>query len=110
MFGSVHDFFHSGTWAAIRTLALVFVLVFWLATIYWVWKDARRRVEHVVAEHNASLAGDSPLRLQLSIGAAEFTGGEELDAAVQRADAAMYDEKSRHRLRRSALEPAPEAA
>jgi len=72
--------------------------------------DARRRVERVVAESNAALAGDSPLRLQLSIGAAEFRGGEDMDAAVQRADAAMYDEKSRHRLRRSPLEPAPEAA
>lgn len=72
--------------------------------------DARRRVERLVAEANAELSTGSPLRLHLSIGTAEFRGGEDLDAAVQGADAAMYDEKSRHRLRAAALEPAPEAA
>jgi diguanylate cyclase (GGDEF)-like protein len=72
--------------------------------------DARRRVERVVAEHNEALPAASPLRLQLSVGTADFSGGEDLDGAVQRADAAMYDEKSRHRLRASTLEPAPEAA
>jgi RNA polymerase subunit RPABC4/transcription elongation factor Spt4 len=39
----MHDFFHSSTWYVIRTLALLFVFVFWGATVYWVWKDARRR-------------------------------------------------------------------
>src|SRR5581483_9988181 len=29
----------------IRNLSLFFVAVFWLATVYWVYKDARRRVE-----------------------------------------------------------------
>ncbi len=43
-FGSVHDFFHSSTWYIIRNLALLLVLVFWVATIYWVYKDARRRI------------------------------------------------------------------
>ena len=44
-FGSVHDFFHSSTWYVIRNLVVFFVLVFWVATIYWVYKDARRRIE-----------------------------------------------------------------
>jgi RNA polymerase subunit RPABC4/transcription elongation factor Spt4 len=44
-FGSVHDFFHSSTWYVIRNLAIFFVLVFWVATVYWVYKDARRRIE-----------------------------------------------------------------
>jgi RNA polymerase subunit RPABC4/transcription elongation factor Spt4 len=44
-FGGVHDFFHSSTWYVIRNLAILFVVVFWIATIYWVWKDARRRIE-----------------------------------------------------------------
>jgi hypothetical protein len=39
------DFFQSDTWAVIRNLAIFFVVVFWLATAYWVYKDARRRVE-----------------------------------------------------------------
>jgi hypothetical protein len=39
------DFFQSDTWAVIRNLGIFFVVVFWLATAYWVYKDARRRVE-----------------------------------------------------------------
>ena len=41
----MHDFFHSSTWYVIRNLAIFFVLVFWVATVYWVYKDARRRIE-----------------------------------------------------------------
>ena len=44
-FGGVHDFFHSSTWYVIRNLAIFFVLVFWIATVYWVNKDAKRRIE-----------------------------------------------------------------
>ena len=44
-FDGVHDFFNSGTWLVIRNLALLLVVVFWLSTAYWVYKDARRRVE-----------------------------------------------------------------
>ena len=44
LFDGVHDFFHSGTWLVIRNLAIFFVAVFWLASVYWVYKDARRRV------------------------------------------------------------------
>ena len=44
VFGGVHSFFHSATWTVIRTLALLFVFVLWGATIFWVWKDARRRI------------------------------------------------------------------
>jgi RNA polymerase subunit RPABC4/transcription elongation factor Spt4 len=44
-FSGVHDFFHSSTWYVIRNLAIFFVIVFWVATIYWVYKDARRRIE-----------------------------------------------------------------
>jgi Double zinc ribbon len=43
-FSSVHDFFHSSTWYVIRNLAVFFVVVFWISTIYWVFKDARRRI------------------------------------------------------------------
>ncbi len=42
---SLTDFFESSTWSVSRNLALFFVLVFWLATAYWVLKDARRRIE-----------------------------------------------------------------
>ena len=43
-FGGVHDFFHSSAWYVIRNLAIFFVIVFWVASVYWVFKDARRRI------------------------------------------------------------------
>ena len=43
-FGSVHGFFHSSTWYVIRNLGILLVVVFWVATVYWVFKDARRRI------------------------------------------------------------------
>jgi hypothetical protein len=45
LFGGVNDFFESGAWMVMRNLGLFFVAVFWLATAFWVYKDARRRVE-----------------------------------------------------------------
>ena len=45
IFGGLNDFFGSGTWLVIRNLTLFFVVVFWLAVAYWVYKDARRRIE-----------------------------------------------------------------
>ena len=45
LFGGVNDFFESGTWMVVRNLGLFFVAVFWLATAFWVYKDARRRVD-----------------------------------------------------------------
>ncbi|MFN2470908.1 MAG: zinc ribbon domain-containing protein [Gaiellaceae bacterium] len=44
IFDGLRDFFDSGTWLVVRNLALFFVLVFWLAVAYWVFKDARRRI------------------------------------------------------------------
>ncbi|MFN2467849.1 MAG: zinc ribbon domain-containing protein [Gaiellaceae bacterium] len=45
IFDGVNEFFESETWRLIWTLALFFAAVFWLATAYWVYKDARRRIE-----------------------------------------------------------------
>jgi hypothetical protein len=39
------NFFGSGTWLAIRNLAVFFAVVFYLATVFWIYKDARRRLE-----------------------------------------------------------------
>ena len=44
-FGALHDFFGSGTWPVARNLGIFLVVVFWLAVGYWVYKDARRRIE-----------------------------------------------------------------
>src|SRR3954452_7473374 len=39
------SFFDSNTFALARNLTGFFVLVFWLATAFWVFKDARRRID-----------------------------------------------------------------
>jgi hypothetical protein len=38
-------FFSSGTWLVIRNLLVFFAVVIWIASLYWIYKDARRRVE-----------------------------------------------------------------
>lgn len=45
LFSSVRDFFESEIWGVVRNVALFFLAVFWLASAYWVYKDARRRIE-----------------------------------------------------------------
>jgi hypothetical protein len=45
LFGGVNDFFESDAFLLLRNLTIFFVAVFWLATAYWVYKDARRRIE-----------------------------------------------------------------
>jgi hypothetical protein len=42
---SLHSWFHSSTWLVIRNLGLFVLAVFWIATVAWVYKDARRRIE-----------------------------------------------------------------
>ncbi len=59
-FGSTHDFFTSGTWLVIRNLMLFFAAVFWLACAYWVYKDARRRIEDPWLVGMATLLGLIP--------------------------------------------------
>ncbi len=44
LFDGVHKFFHSSTWRLIWTLGAFFLVIFWLATAFWVFKDARRRI------------------------------------------------------------------
>jgi Double zinc ribbon len=60
LFGGVNDFFDSGTWLVIRNLAIFFLVVFWLATVYWVYKDARRRVEDPWMVAMATMLGAVP--------------------------------------------------
>ena len=56
-FSGVHDFFHSSTWYVMRNLGIFFVIVFWVATIYWVYKDARRRIDDPWLVAMATLLG-----------------------------------------------------
>ena len=60
LFGGVNDFFDSGAWMVIRNLSIFFVVVFWLATAYWVYKDARRRIEDPWLVAMATLLGLIP--------------------------------------------------
>ncbi len=59
-FSSLNEFFSSGTWLVIRNLALFFAFVFWAALGYWVYKDARRRVEDPWLVGIATLLGLVP--------------------------------------------------
>jgi hypothetical protein len=54
-FGRLHDFFGSGSWPVIQNLLIFFVVVFWLAVGYWVYKDARRRIEDLPRGHRREL-------------------------------------------------------
>ena len=60
LLGGVNDFFDSGAWMVIRNLTIFFVAVFWLATAYWVYKDARRRIEDPWLVAMATLLGAIP--------------------------------------------------
>ncbi|MBD0329686.1 MAG: zinc ribbon domain-containing protein [Thermoleophilia bacterium] len=53
-------FFESPEWFLIRNLTLFFVAVFWLASIYWVYKDARRRIDDPWLVAVATLLGVVP--------------------------------------------------
>jgi hypothetical protein len=45
LFGAVKDLFNSQIWIVVRNVLLFFLVVFWLASAYWVYKDARRRID-----------------------------------------------------------------
>jgi hypothetical protein len=42
---TMHHVFHSTAFLLFRNLTLFFVAVFWLSLGYWVYKDARRRID-----------------------------------------------------------------
>jgi Double zinc ribbon len=44
-FGSFKDFFDSSAWSLLKNLSIFFLVLFWIATAFWVYKDARRRIE-----------------------------------------------------------------
>jgi hypothetical protein len=43
-FEAVSDFFSSGVWSVIQLVIQAFVVLMWLALIYWTYQDARRRI------------------------------------------------------------------
>jgi len=60
MIVAADSFFDSSTWSVTRNLLLVLGLVFWAATAYWVFKDARRRIEDPWLVAMATLLGAVP--------------------------------------------------
>jgi hypothetical protein len=60
LFGGVRNFFESGTWFVVRNLSIFFVIVFWVATIFWVYKDSRRRIEDPWLVAMATVLGAVP--------------------------------------------------
>jgi hypothetical protein len=60
LFGGVRDFFESGTWFVVHNLSIFFVIVFWVATIFWVYKDARRRIDDPWLVAMATVLGAVP--------------------------------------------------
>jgi hypothetical protein len=60
MIVAADSFFDSSTWGVMRNLALVLAVVFWAATVYWVYKDARRRIEDPWLVAMATLLGAVP--------------------------------------------------
>jgi hypothetical protein len=44
-FESISNFFDSGLWSAMSVLLQIFVVLLWVALVYWTYQDARRRIE-----------------------------------------------------------------
>ena len=56
-FGSIKDFFKSSTWHFLTLMTVFFLIVLWLACAYWVFKDARRRIDDKIIIVVAVLTG-----------------------------------------------------
>src|SRR5512147_2337737 len=54
------DFLDSTTWNVARNVGVFLVVVFWASTVYWVFKDARRRIEDPWLIGMATLLGAIP--------------------------------------------------
>jgi RNA polymerase subunit RPABC4/transcription elongation factor Spt4 len=59
-FGGIHGFFQSTTWTVIQTLGALFLVILWGATVFWVHKDARRRIKSPTLLWLATALGTVP--------------------------------------------------
>jgi hypothetical protein len=57
----LHDVFHSTAFDVARNLTLFLVAVFWLGVAYWVYRDARRRLDDSWLVATATAVGLVPL-------------------------------------------------
>ena len=60
VFGGVHDFFHSTAWQITWAVSAAVLGLFWIATIAWVRKDAKRRIASTPVVWLATLLGAIP--------------------------------------------------
>jgi hypothetical protein len=60
LFQDLSDFFESGAWDLVRNVLVATAVLFWLAVAYWVFKDARRRIENPWIVGLATLLGLAP--------------------------------------------------
>jgi len=56
-FDSVTDFFKSSTWQFMNLMFWFFMAVLWLSCAYWIFKDARRRIDDTIIVIVAVLTG-----------------------------------------------------
>ncbi len=56
-FGSIKHFFDSSTWHFLVLMFWFFLVVVWLSCAYWVYKDARRRIDDRIVIVVAVLTG-----------------------------------------------------
>ena len=56
-FASVHELLNSTAFEVVRNLALFLVVVFWVGLAFWVFRDARRRVDDPLLVGTATLLG-----------------------------------------------------
>jgi Double zinc ribbon len=57
---SLHDALHSTAFIVARNVVVFLAILFWLALAFWVFKDARRRIEDPVLVGVATLLGLFP--------------------------------------------------
>ncbi|HET8653590.1 MAG TPA: hypothetical protein VFM13_13600, partial [Gaiellaceae bacterium] len=60
-FESSRDFFGSDAWDVTRNLGIFFLVIFWLALAYWVFKDAKRRIDDPWLVAVATILGLVPI-------------------------------------------------
>jgi len=59
-FAAVHNFFHSTAWHLFSNLSMAIALAFWVASVWWVFSDARRRIEDPWLVATATVLGVLP--------------------------------------------------
>ena len=60
-FAAAHSFFQSTGWLLFRNLAIAFLVSFWVASVFWIFRDARRRISDPWLVVLATVVGAIPV-------------------------------------------------